>query len=62
MLSETYTLCFSLSFTSFHSLVNSLPDTIQTVLDEVKESSNFNVFLIAGGPSTVGTSSFHIFQ
>ena len=34
----------------------------QTVLNEVKESSNFNAFLIAGGPHAVGTGGFHIFR
>ena len=43
-----------LSLTSLYSLIESLPETLQLALDEVKERTNFNVFLLTRGPCGMG--------
>ena len=50
-----------LSLTSLYSLIESLPETLQLALDEVKECTNFNVFLLTGGPCGMGTGGLQIF-
>ena len=47
--------------TSSHSLIAALPDTLQAALDEVKQRTNFNAFLITGGPGAMGTGTLQVF-
>jgi len=49
------------SLTSSDSLIDALPGTLQTALDEVKQRVNFNAFLLTGGPSAMGTGCLQIF-
>ena len=56
-----FCIAVCLPLTSFNSLINTLPDTLQAALDEVKRSTNFNAFMITGGPCAMGTASFYIF-
>ena len=49
------------SLTSSHSLIAALPDTLQAALDEVKQRTNFNAFLITSGPGAMGTGTLQVF-
>ena len=65
-LERQYTLrkLFSVTFFSLltpFSVVNALPERFQEVLGETKEYSNFNTFLITGGPCAQGNGGFKIF-
>ena len=51
-----------LSLLTPFSVINALPERYQEVLDETKKCSNFNAFMITGGPSAEGNGSFKIFS
>ena len=58
-------VCFCLtiysSLTTFGSIIDDLPDRFREVLEDTKRATNFNTFLMTGGPSAMGNGTFRIF-
>lgn len=48
------------SLTSLCSQVDSLAETVQTALDEIKKCTNFNAYVIIGGPAPSGTGAISL--
>lgn len=58
--SRSIVVCSSL--TSVSSQIESLHDTLQCALDQVKLQTNFNSFTFTGGPCAAGTGGYRVFQ
>ena len=56
------TVLFTANLCAFRSQVNGLTESLEAVCDEIKSVTNFNTFVLTGGPTPMGTGGFQLFQ